>query len=261
MCLALLPAPCAQNLHAVALQYCRRDCLLQVPAFLCPPQGGENSPHLAYTALVLTSQRRGGRASRQNIARFARHAETLFAQRAGIRAAPWEQALEQFLALVEPHDVDWWLAGSAALAVRGLPVTPGDVNLCVDGADARRLGELLLEYLVEPVMPVTGWVCDWWGRAFMGACVEWIGGAHERADTPHVSDFGPIAARRRETVYWRGHALRVPPLEMQLAVNERRGRTERAAIIRAALQGYNDAEIYGCAYAGRGVRLVRPGAI
>lgn len=170
-------------------------------------------------------------------ANFARHAESLFAQRAGIRATPWEQALERFLSVVEPHDVEWWLVGSAALAVRGLAVTPGDVDLCVDGAGARWLGELLLDYLVEPVVPVTRWVCDWWGRAFMNARVEWIGSANERADTPHVSDFGPIAARRRETVYWRGHALRVPPLETQLAVNERRGRTERAEIIRAALQG------------------------
>jgi hypothetical protein len=40
-----------------------------------------------------------------------------------------------------------------------------------------------------------------------------------------------------ETIHWQGYAIRVPPLDLQLAVNERRGRLERAAVIRAALVG------------------------
>ena len=47
--------------------------------------------------------------------------------------------------------------------------------------------------------------------------------------------FGPMAARRLETAEWRGYALRVPPLDLQLAVTERRGLAERAAGIRAVL--------------------------
>ena len=36
---------------------------------------------------------------------------------------------------------------------------------------------------------------------------------------------------------WRGYALCVPPLDLRLAVTERRGLTERAAGIRALLEG------------------------
>ncbi len=168
---------------------------------------------------------------------FAQRADDLLAQRAGVRPVPWERALESVIQRVEGQAINWWLVGSAALAVRGLAVTPGDVDLVVDDAGARQLGELLLDDLIEPVVPVEGWICNWFGRAFPGALVEWVGGVDERADQPRPSDFGPIAASQREAVHWRGHRLHVPPLDLQLTVSEARGRMEQAALIRAALGG------------------------
>jgi len=49
---------------------------------------------------------------------------------------------------------------------------------------------------------------------------------------PEVSDFGPIAKSRQEVVSWLGYELYVPPLELQLLVNERRGQVERTEKIR-----------------------------
>jgi hypothetical protein len=46
--------------------------------------------------------------------------------------------------------VDWWLAGSAALAVRGAPIAPGDLDLIVSDADSFGAGDLLLDDLMEP---------------------------------------------------------------------------------------------------------------
>ena len=127
------------------------------------------------------------------------------------------------------------LVGSAALAVRGLDVAPGDLDLIVDSAGAQRLGDILLDSLIEPVRPTTGWVGDWFGRAFLHASVEWVGGMSPAVDLPAPTDFGPTAAARLETVRWRGHNLRVPPLDLQLAVSERRGLADRAALIRQAM--------------------------
>ncbi|HSH78678.1 MAG TPA: hypothetical protein VLA19_09125 [Herpetosiphonaceae bacterium] len=166
---------------------------------------------------------------------FAHHVEELILQKAGERAVPWEHSLQTFLASVAGAPVNWYLAGSAALAVRGLDVIPGDIDLVVDDAGAHSLGELLRNDLIEPVVPIEGWVFRWFGRSFLRACLEWAGGVDSRVDTPEPSDFGPVAASRLETVEWRGHTLRVPPLELQLAVNQRRGRTERADLIRRAL--------------------------
>lgn len=166
---------------------------------------------------------------------FARHAWACIQQAAGERPVPWERALADFLARVEGVSIDWWLGGSAALAVRGLSVVPGDFDLIVDDVGAHHLSDRLLDCLIEPVAAVDDWFCNWFGRAFLHARFEWVGGVDARADTPHISDFGPAAASQRETVVWRGYDIRVPPLEMQLATHERRGRHERAAQIRETI--------------------------
>ena len=158
---------------------------------------------------------------------FARYAKEMVLQTAQVHPAPWDKALFAFLQAIEGQQIDWWLTGSAPLAVRGLDITPRDLDLVVDDASAVKLGELLLDHLVEPVLPTPGWIGNWFGRAFLHARVEWVGGIHASVDTPHVSDFGPTAASRLDVVRWRGKAIRVPPLDLQLQVNERRGLTER----------------------------------
>src|SRR5262245_26037981 len=158
---------------------------------------------------------------------FARYAEPMILQMARVVPVPWERALHAFLDLVAGEALEWWLAGSAALAVRGLALVPRDFDLIVDDASAQALGRLLRDHLVEPVQPVEGWFCNWWGRAFVHARFEWVGGVDARADQPELSDFGPTAARRLETIAWQGRTIRVAPLDLQLEISRRRGLTER----------------------------------
>ena len=98
-----------------------------------------------------------------------RYAEEMILQRAGLHHVPWERALSAFLDIIGGEDIHWFLVGSGALAVRGLDIAPQDLDLATDAAGARRLGELLADYLVEPVQFHTGRICDWWGRAFIHA--------------------------------------------------------------------------------------------
>jgi Phosphoribosyl-dephospho-CoA transferase MdcG len=167
-------------------------------------------------------------------ARFAEHLEELVLQTARLRPAPWDDALELLLQRIGGAGVDWWLTGSAALALRGAEVAPRDLDLVTDDTGAQLLAEHLADVLVEPLQPAD-WFCRWWGRAFLGARVEWVGGVGSTADEPEPTDFGLVAAESLETVAWRGHAVRVPPLALQLAVCERRGLGDRAARIRALL--------------------------
>jgi hypothetical protein len=160
-------------------------------------------------------------------ANFQRHAEEMVLQMSGARPVPWEECLLAFLEAVEPHGIDWWLCGSAALAVRGMEIVPHDIDLVVGDADAERLGEVMLGELIEPVVRVEDWFCNWFARAFLHARLEWVGGVDERADQPEVSDFGPTAESRLETVVWRGREIRVPQLDLQLEVSKRRGLNER----------------------------------
>ena len=121
-------------------------------------------------------------------------------------------------------------AGSAALAVRGAPLTPGDLDLIVSGADSVRAGPAFLG-LVEPVTSGYWPLSDWWGRAFCGARVEWAGGVRAAADEPEPADFGPAAAARLETIRWRDWDIRVPPLRLQRRVSAARGLAVRVALI------------------------------
>jgi hypothetical protein len=156
--------------------------------------------------------------------------EPCLRQAAGLDPVPWAEALALVCRRLSGAGVDWWLAGSGALAARGIAVEPGDLDLVVSGVDALRVGELLLDGLIEPVARVE-WFGEWFGRAMLGARVEWVGGLGPASDQPEISDFGLHAAARLEVVRWRDWEIRVPPLELQRTVSVRRGLEERVRLI------------------------------
>jgi hypothetical protein len=166
---------------------------------------------------------------------FRRCASAMLRQTAGLDPVPWEDALVTFLELVSGREVRWWLAGSTALAVRGLAVAPRDIDVIVDGPGARALGELLAPHVVEPVVHNDGWIAEWWGRAFPGARVEWVGDVRPIVDDPDPVDYGSAAAAQLDHVTWYGHVIRLPPLHLQLAVTRRRGLADRVRLIEAAI--------------------------
>lgn len=157
--------------------------------------------------------------------------EPLLHQCAGMTVVPWQAALGEVCHRLGDGGVDWWLCGSAALAVRGAAVIPRDLDLVVADGDAVAVGDLLADGLIEPVCPA-GWeISNWWGRAFLHARVEWVGGVTAAADEPQVSDFGPAAVGGLEPVRWRDWEIRVPPLHLQRAVSVRRGMHDRVVLI------------------------------
>jgi len=116
-----------------------------------------------------------------------------------------------------------------------LAVNPHDLDLSVQGQGSARMSELFSDVLVEPVSDSRGWIWDWFGRCFLHARLEWVGDVNAQADQNGPADFGPTALARSETVYRNGYPIKVPPLDLQLAVSERRGLTERANLIRSLL--------------------------
>ena len=163
---------------------------------------------------------------------FALHAEEMILQAAGALQPHWESALAHFIERTKRENVDWWLTGSAALAIREVGIVPRDIDLVTTGSDAQRLGNLLSDWLVEPVQQAEGWVAKWFGRAYHHSRIEWVGDVEASVDRTAPTDLGPTAAEKLEVVHWRGHEIRVPPLELQLKVSERRGLNERANKIR-----------------------------
>jgi hypothetical protein len=168
--------------------------------------------------------------------RFKRTLDDVLAQASGRRIPPWEDALDAVATRLGTLRADWFLVGTGALAARGIEVVPRDLDLVV--ADPTVAATAFANTHIEPVSisrPGT-WIARFFGRAFMHARVEWIAGVDPEVDTyASPNDYGPEAASRLETVRWHDHDLRLAPLDLQLAVTERRGLRERAAAIRDVL--------------------------
>jgi hypothetical protein len=167
-------------------------------------------------------------------ARFQASLVSLLRQTARLEPAPWDDALRETARRLNRAGVDWWLTGSAALAVRGLPIIPRDLDLVVSDADAPRVAAAFEDAVIEPPVAVEGWFCRWWGRAWLGARVEWVGGVTEAADEPEPTDFGLVAAAALSEVRWEGQAIRIPSLALQREVSARRGLSDRVQLIDAS---------------------------
>jgi hypothetical protein len=130
----------------------------------------------------------------QIYAHFAHSIEDVIYQKAGERPVPWDHALEVLLHRSAGQPLGWRLVGSAALAVRGFDVAPRDVDLVVDEADVPPIAASLRDTAIEPLTRVVGWSATWFGRAFVGALVEWVGGVDKDhywgAALRHVSRAG-----------------------------------------------------------------------
>ncbi|MHB1460197.1 MAG: nucleotidyltransferase domain-containing protein [Armatimonadota bacterium] len=159
------------------------------------------------------------------------NAETMFAQMGHFAAVDWEAVLMQLIPIIDGNGIDWWLTGSCASCVHGVPLKPHDIDLMLSSKDIDRVNELFADYLIEPIRSTNGWVVDYFGVLYMGARVDLAFDPVSFVDDPELVDFGPYAMANLQEVCWNGHHVKVPPLELQLQVNKRRGRLDRAEAI------------------------------
>ena len=163
--------------------------------------------------------------------RFQARLDPLLRQTARLEPAPWQNALRETARRLDGAGVEWWLTGSAALTVRGIDIVPRDLDLVVSDQGAAAAATAFDDALIEPAVAVEGWFCKWWGRAWVGARVEWVGAVTGAADEPVPTDFGPVAASSLNRIRWNNLTISVPSLEIQRAVSERRGLTDRVRLI------------------------------
>jgi hypothetical protein len=164
---------------------------------------------------------------------FEQRIEELLEQTARQRPVPWGHALSELAERLERAGVEWFVIGSAALAARGIDVEPRDVDFVT--TDHSAVAEALADALIEPPLYDRDrqWIAAWFGRAFLGARVEWVAEVYPDYDEWGApNEIGPSAARRLEHVRWNGRSLLLAPLDIQLAVNEKRGLDDRVDAIR-----------------------------
>lgn len=166
----------------------------------------------------------------------------------------WESALEAFLAVAD-DDVVWMVVGSAATRLQGVAVEPGDVDVLVhpdttDDAMRALAGRLapfavpgrasddLDAFLSAPDRPLAETPDGEWSFGRWWVDIGKLEVARIRVDLPAsavVETLGTAVWATRRTVGWRGHAVPVVPLEVQLATVVLRGQTDRERALRSRL--------------------------
>jgi hypothetical protein len=165
------------------------------------------------------------------VANLRRTIDDMVRQKIDKTPADWAAAFRDLLGRAEQAAIPFAVVGSVSLAVRGVDVCPGDIDVLTtpEGADA--LGESYRDVLVVPVATEPGF--GRWGRAFIGGIrVEWLG-------TPTAVQEGPWPLAAAEwsiaspfdEIRWENRTLRVPPLELQRQVEVHRQRPDRVAAI------------------------------
>jgi hypothetical protein len=135
-------------------------------------------------------------------------------QKHGVRPAGWEAGLAWIAGILDGIEADWFLIGSAALAVRGMDVRPGGIDIALDEAGADRLGPHVGAGLLRPVIDSGGWeVATRSGLLFRGCIISIVGGVHDQR-WPRPWD--SAARATLETVTWQDRSLRVPALDAML---------------------------------------------
>ncbi len=168
--------------------------------------------------------------------RFEAYAPVMFDQLLYRIPVPWEDALEAFCQRVQGSGLSWWLTGSCAACIRGVELHPHDVDIMIDSKQCSLVEDLFAHELIEPLRDTSAWVTKDFGVLFLEARIDIASDPSEKLDYPSPGDCGPYAMAHLEKVNWRGYEILVPPLQLQVDVNHRRGRTQRAEKIRALLE-------------------------
>jgi hypothetical protein len=161
---------------------------------------------------------------------FLNNAQEMFDQLGYFKPIPWEKALLEFVKRVGT-DIDWWLTGSCAACIRGIPLEPHDVDIMVDSKDVERISDIFSDYLIEPIIDTNGWLTKDFGVIFLYARIDIASDPQDSLDDPEPVDCGPYAKRNLEELVWNGYIIKIPPLELQLNVNRRRERHDRVELI------------------------------
>ena len=144
----------------------------------------------------------------------------------------WTTTLATVAEALNGARIEWMLLGSAATALRGVAIVPGDIDIAVLTADDITHAAAVLPTPSEPPDP------NLWFSTLAQPSLEW-GDADERwyfgrwmindvkvelahIDAPDVADLmvetrSPLVWRERQTLTCHGHPIPTVPVEVQLA--------------------------------------------
>lgn len=165
---------------------------------------------------------------RQN---FIQNGEAMFNQLGYFSAVPWDAGLLAFIDRIAGSGIDWWLTGSCAPCLRGIPLKPHDVDIMVNSSDIPAITDIFKDVMFEPINNTSGWVVKDFGVLFLACRIDIAADPSGFVDEPEPVDFGPYAKAHLVTITWQGHQILVPPLYLTIAVNKKRERWDRVKLM------------------------------
>lgn len=104
---------------------------------------------------------------------FTKYGETAVKQQLKLIETPWQKALESFCSEIQKLGVDWYVHGSAAMALWGIDVEPKDVNIIVANySDFDKVRDHFCKFAIRPIERCENWVMSGLGEIFMDAVIS-----------------------------------------------------------------------------------------
>ena len=144
---------------------------------------------------------------------FARLGQSLFS---GV--FDWNSTMSTLAQTFSENRVEWYLFGSSCETVRGINVTPNDVDIIVHTGDFYKVKELFPENVVEPFVDNKNtWLVRYFGRLCIGgAIVDIVADEKMNRENHHY-----------ERLLWNGFTVYAEPFETRYALENERGRADR----------------------------------
>jgi hypothetical protein len=129
----------------------------------------------------------------------------------------WKESLKKFAERCMAEKIKWYITGSISEAVIGVEIIPHDIDIFVNTNDFYKVGQLFIEYLIEPFVDTNGWVVQYFGRI----CIDGI-------------MFDIVADKNRnegnydyDNIIWENYKLKIEPLLKRYEIERSRNREER----------------------------------
>lgn len=162
---------------------------------------------------------------------FQSNFERVVLQRSGKEKANWQSSLKIVCEKLKNKDVNWYVSGSCALALRGIEVQPKDLNLIFDLKDLEVVKELFKTETVLPIIHCDDWVLEEIGALYIESSVDVAFGLKDILNEPEPLDSSPYSMNNLEDIEWNGYTIKIPPVHTSLNINKRRKRLERVKLI------------------------------
>lgn len=154
---------------------------------------------------------------------FKKYGEISIGQALKRLPVPWEKALSRLLPLLDEIGAPWYLHGSAAMALWGIPVEPGNINVIFPNApDFDRVRKHLEKLAIKPFQRCDNWVMSGLGEIFLEANIGF---------SFHNPQEEPFDMETLAKVAYDGRTVFLSTLEMLRADNLGFGRPERVRLI------------------------------